>query len=204
MKRARTTPMPLILRLVTALTFGYACVHAAETSHTSIPILPRDIISITVFDEPGLCIEESQLDNVGKVSIPLLGTVTIGGLTVQDAEQLIEKLYLDRDILKRPKVSLAIDERYLHEVSVVGEVNDPGVIRFPLATENMGILSAIGRAGGTSRRAQASAVRVTRRAENGEEQVFVVDVAALLKGTDKREEFRVRPNDVIFVPESVF
>jgi len=197
------TPLRIALKHVVVATlisilFEKSIMVAA--TNTTIPLLPRDLISITVFDELDLSVER-RLDNTGRVSLPLLGLVKLGGLTIPQSEDAIEKLYVERDLLKRPEVSVSVKEHYLREVSVVGEVNSPGVVRFPLATESMGILAIISRAGGIKTTGRDNAVRVTRRDNEGAEEVFVVDVNALLKGKGREDEFVILPDDVIFVDE---
>lgn len=62
------------------------------------------------------------VDPQGRVEIPLIGTVTVGGVRLERAAQII-KAEVDK-ILKEPSVSV----RFLnHRFSVLGEVNRPGV-----------------------------------------------------------------------------
>jgi len=61
----------------------------------------------------------------GRVSLPLLGDVALGGLTVREATETVTEL-LAKDYLVDPKVALQITEYKSRWVMVTGEVGKPG------------------------------------------------------------------------------
>ncbi len=86
------------------------------------------------------------------------------------------------------------------EVYVFGQVRNPGVVSLPLGSGTT-ILQAIARAGGFTERAKKSSVLIRRR-EGGKEKIIKVNIKAILKG--KAKNIKLKPYDVIYVPESLF
>src|SRR5579863_8392301 len=90
-------------------------------------IVPRDELKFQVTGEA----EEPLLQRVtsaGEVSIPLLGAVKVSGLTLRQAETLIEKQYLEGGFYIKPQVILSFNSYGPRSVSVLGQVNNPSSI----------------------------------------------------------------------------
>ena len=78
----------------------------------------------------------------GTIKFPVLGDLPAAGLTQKELENNITKLLIDKKLLFDPIVT----SRFLNfRVTVLGEVNRPGVINVP--SEQISILEAIGQAG---------------------------------------------------------
>lgn len=78
----------------------------------------------------------------GNIKFPLLDAVPAAGLTQKQLEDNITKLLIDKKLLFDPIVTA----RFLNfRVTVLGEVNHPGVVYVP--SEQISILEAIGEAG---------------------------------------------------------
>jgi len=165
-------------------------------------IVARDELKFQVtgeVDDPLL----QRVSSAGEVSIPLLGAVKVAGLTLRQAETLIEKEYLDGGYYIKPQVILSFNSYGPRSVSVLGQVNNPSSIDFPIERQQISIVSAITKAGGFTRVARPDFVKVTRMVD-GKETVFTVDVTAYLSDTSKQQEFELLPDDIVFVPERVF
>ena len=67
----------------------------------------------------------------------------------------------------------------------------------------MEVVAAIAKAGGFTRVARPDTVKVTRTVD-GKEYVFSVNVTTCLSDASKKQEFRLLPDDIVFVPERVF
>lgn len=128
-------------------------------------IQKKDILSITVsslsaeatviFNTPNLPITPNATTNPnspqtagylvgddGNIKFPVLGDIEAAGLTQKELESNITKLLIDKKLLFDPIVS----SRFLNfRVTVLGEVNHPGVITVP--SEQISILEALGEAG---------------------------------------------------------
>lgn len=87
---------------------------------------PQDLLDISIFEAPELNRTVRVSEN-GEVSLPLLGGVHVVRLTARELENtLAAKL---REFLKDPHVSVMVTAIESHPVSVIGEVNKPGVFQ---------------------------------------------------------------------------
>lgn len=170
----------------------------------------RDQIEIIVYDEPDLSISQ-RIDGRGQVRVPLLGTTRIAGKTVREAEKLLETSYVDRRILRDPMVTIRVSEYAPKEVSVLGAVANPGRVALPIEAGSLDIVEVISNVGGFTGIARSDRVRVSRRAANGREQTFTVNVERMISGGGRRDrfqssqrQFEVLPGDIIYVDERLF
>src|SRR4051812_39903315 len=114
--------------LFMALTGAIPTLVAAQlpaVESTRYHLAPRDLIRITVFGETDLNNIERRIDGNGTVSLPLLGSVVVQGLTTAAAEDSIRRLYTEKEIFVRPQVSVSVAEYVAREVSVIGQVREP-------------------------------------------------------------------------------
>jgi polysaccharide export outer membrane protein len=83
------------------------------------------------------------VDNDGKIQFPVVGELKVGGLTKNEAEQMIRQAispYLAES--ENPVVTVRMSS---FSISVLGEVNQPGT--FTVAREKINVLEALSRAG---------------------------------------------------------
>ncbi|MBO1254235.1 polysaccharide export protein [Alteromonas sp. 5E99-2] len=175
----------LISLLISLLFSLFFTTFVAAQTLDSYTLGTDDVISVTVFDEPDLSSQESRISSAGTISMPLIGQVSVSGLTIAEVEEKIRLGYLG-DYLKKPDINVAIVE-YRH-FYVNGEVEDPGSFSF---REGMTVQRAISLSGGFSERAARGKIRIVRENNNG------VEIKADLNTL-------VRPGDVITVDESFF
>ena len=103
---------------------------------------PGDAVSISIMSSTDSISYHEEIDNKGMVTIKLLGNVMLDGLTTSEAEELIERLYIERDIFKSiDVVVMAQQVSYF----IRGEVKSPGQYPF---TSGKTLLQAIAEAGG--------------------------------------------------------
>ena len=177
-----------------------------DGQNPSYRILVRDQVQMTVFDEPDLSTVQ-RVDGRGQLRVPLLGNVKVSGHTIRDAEQLLEKLFVQGEFLKDPMVTIKIVEYAPREVSVLGAVRSPGTIPFPIEVNTMDIVDVISKVGGFTGIAKGEAVKVTRQNDSGDESVFKVDVESLITGRGGKpgsDRFLIYPGDVIYVPDRLW
>ena len=103
-----------------------------------------DLLDISVMDVPELTAQFRVTDR-GNVNFPLLGTVEMGGLTVQQAQERLISSLREKDVVKRPVVSVLVAEYSSQVISVLGEVGKPS--SFPLIG-NRKLYDALSAAGG--------------------------------------------------------
>ena len=159
-----------------------------------------DVVNITVRDHADLT-TKTRVTNDGYISFPLLGKVPSTGLTVQELESRLKEL-LEKDFLVKAEVLVFIEEYHSRQASVIGEVNKPG--KFDMPTErDITVLEAIAMAGGFTKDADVNRTRVMR-IENGQKKTFVIKVDDITEKGEKDKDIVLKPDDVVFVPESFF
>jgi len=165
-------------------------------------IAPRDNLQFQIFEEPDSLLLQ-RVSSDGEIAVPLLGSVKISGMTLRQAESYIEEHYREGGFYLKPQVILSFESYAPRSVSVLGQVNNPNQIDFSIERGDIGILTAITRAGGFTRVAQTDAVKVIRTID-GKETTFTVNVTAYLNDKDATQQFKLMPDDIVFVPERVF
>lgn len=85
----------------------------------------EDLVDISVFEVPELS-RTVRVSASGEVSLPLLGTVQIAGMTTRELEQDLRER-LRETYVRDPQVSVFIQEYKSDPVSVVGAVKLPGL-----------------------------------------------------------------------------
>ena len=205
-----TSPLPLLLRLLAvvfllAATLPLQAQADASAARRSYTIANTDRLRITVYQEEDLSVF-SRVDAQGTVNLPLVGEVKVAGKTVSEAQVAIEAAYRDGRFLKKPQVTINIEEYAPREVSIDGKVRNPG--RYPLPIEaNLTVLELVTKAGGFTDTAKGTAVSVTRITPDGKKVTFTVDVESLIKGRDRAKatdnSLLLQPGDIVYVPERI-
>jgi polysaccharide export outer membrane protein len=133
----------------------------------------------------------------GNVNLPFVGTLKLGGLTIDEAHTLLtEKL---GQYIKNPNLSIMISEYGSRQVYVMGEVNRQGVYALPSNTMN--IFTAITSAGGITRRGRPKHIAVVRMV--GDELTMrEVNLDDFVKKQDVKQNVALLDGDMIYVPKS--
>jgi len=170
----------------------------AKPTQTYI-LSPNDVLLIKVYQEEDL---ETRL-RIGKdgaAAFPLIGSVQIGGKTVEQATALIRER-LDKDYIVNPQVTLTVVEYSKRRFTVLGQVQKPGTFEIP-NEESVTLLQAIAMAGGYTRLANQSSVTVARNVA-GNRTTFSVDARAAANNPQVRP-MEIMADDTITVPERIF
>lgn len=89
----------------------------------------------------------------------------------------------------------------LIRVNIWGRVKQPGQYFVPATTDLITLISV---AGGPVDRSRLTDVRVVRTGENGEAEVFTVDIKKFLKTGDKRIIPDLQPEDTVVIHGSIW
>jgi len=170
---------------------------AQEAGKSSGVISRLDTVEITVFREEELA-TRGQLSADGTISMPLIGTIHLQGLTTAQAAKAIEQRLRD-GYLVRPQVSVSIGARVRRTVTVLGQAQSPGVFVIP-ADHPLTLTEVIGMAGGVTRVGNAGKITLKRGGAAG--RVQQVDLKAITGG--KSDDITLRDGDVVSIPESLF
>lgn len=163
----------------------------------------NDQVAVEVFGEDDLR-TNGRLNAEGNLSLPLLGSVRLSGLTLTQATARVTELYA-RDYLVNPKVNVMLVGYAKRRFTVLGQVNRPGSFEMPEGSP-MGIdlLEAIAMAGGYTRIAAPERITVRRHGTSGDE-IIKVDGKRLARGTGgSNSSFKVQSGDTLTVGESIF
>lgn len=162
---------------------------------------PNDQVAVEVFGEDDLR-ANGRLNGEGNLSVPLLGSVHLAGLTLTQAASKLTGLYA-RDYLVNPKVNVMLVGYAKRRFSVLGQVNRPGSYEMPDGSPGgIDLLEAIAMAGGYTRIAAPERVSVRRQTAAGGDQIFKVNAKRFTRGSGG--SFRVEPGDTVTVGESIF
>jgi len=177
---------------------------SASTGGASAPagyvLSPNDQVAVEVFGEEDLR-ANGRLNPEGNLSVPLLGSVHLAGLTLTQAASKLTELY-GRDYLVNPRVNVSLLSYAKRRFSILGQVGHPGSFEMPEGSPGgIDLLEAIALAGGYTRIAAPERITVRRQNANGD-QIFKVNAKRFTKGSGGG--FLVKPGDTITVGESIF
>jgi protein involved in polysaccharide export with SLBB domain len=161
----------------------------------------NDQVAVEVFGEEDLR-TNGRLNPEGNLSVPLLGSIHLAGLTLTQAASKLIDLY-GRDYLVNPKVNVMLLGYAKRRFSILGQVNRPGSYEMPDSSPGgIDLLEAIAMAGGYTRIAAPERVTVRRQTAGAGDQIFKVNAKRFTKGSGGG--FHVEPGDTITVGESIF
>ncbi len=155
---------------------------------------PQDLIDISVFQVADLA-RTVRVNTAGQISLPLVGTIQAGGMTVQGLEVEIARK-LEEKFLQNPQVTVFIKEYASQRVTVEGAVVRPGI--FPL-TGRTSLLQCVAISGGFLPLADPKGVVIFRQV-GGKKMAAVYDIKAIRAGN--AEDPLVYGDDIIVVETS--
>lgn len=154
-----------------------------------------DVLSLQVWGRPELS-GRHTVGPDGAISVPMAGTTNVESLTREDAalrvQQSLGRYYVDL------KVQVAVEQYNSNRVTVLGRVQNPGTLNFDHPPS---LLEALARAG--SLPVLDKQPSLTRCAIfRGREKIIWVDLKRLLQGGQAHLNLRLRPGDLIYIPDS--
>jgi polysaccharide biosynthesis/export protein len=156
---------------------------------------PEDLLEVQVFGVDQLS-RTVRVNSNGLVSMPLIGSVPLAGLTAQEAEGAIAEK-LASQYMQDPQVSVFIKEYTTQRVTVEGAVKNPGV--YPLRGDTT-LLRTLAIAGGQGNLSDMSQVVVYRADASGARVGTTFDVERIRHG--EVPDPMVLSDDVIVVNRS--
>lgn len=204
MKSSRLLPLVALLCLAGLLPARAADGKATNDKKNYVHTLAlADRVRVVVYQEEDLA-SLTRIDARGKINLPLIGEIAIGGLTVVEAQTAIENAYKDGRYLRNPQVTVSVEEYAPREVSIQGRVRNPGRYTLPIES-TLTVVELVTKAGGIDDIGKGSAVTVTRIAPDGTKKVFTVDVDSIIRGKKDTKiddtTLLLQPGDIVYVPE---
>lgn len=179
---------PAIIRslsIIVVLGMVSCWLNAVSAAGSEYRLAPGDRVKVIVFGHEDLS-GEYEVDNEGRLSLPLIKSVQASGLTIQEVEQAITDK-LRPDYLKNPRVGVVVLE--YRPFYILGEVKNPG--SYPYSS-NLTVTAAVALAGGYTYRARKNRIVIIRADDPDQEKIPAESNTPVL------------PGDVIEVPERFF
>jgi polysaccharide export outer membrane protein len=163
MSKARVVSILNVVLLLLVSTLGEhnsdSQVQLQDRTHPSETLIGSgDLLLISVDGAPEYHYEV-RVSAAGDVSLPMAGKVKLAGLSTSQAESTIQRRLQEGGFFNDPQVSVFVKEYSTEGISVLGEVQHPGI--YPLLG-NRTLVDAISAAGGTTPRA-GKTVTITDR-----------------------------------------
>lgn len=174
----------------------------AVEPETEYLIGANDILYVNVKGHPELSspgimvggtnkVSGSRVDGLGRVHLPLAGSVSVKGMTIGEATDHIQEVF--RTYLKDPWVVVEISEYRSKPLYLLGQFNAPGTYYMDRA---YGLMEGLALGNGLKDIANLRSARIIR---NG--KTIPVDIYRLLQEGDQSQNTWLTANDVIFVPD---
>ena len=179
--------MPVVL-LALCFSGGIA---AARTDVVS----PGTVLKITVYEHDDLT-SVVQVTEDGTVVLPLIGKVQVNGMTIPQVTAKLTAELAD-GYINKPQVNVFVQNFRNRKVTVLGQVNRPGLQEFSGQATLLEIISA---AGGLA--ADAGDTVSIKRMENDKEKMITIDLKSLVTSGDLSQNIQVQENDSIYVSKS--
>ncbi len=136
-----------------------------------------------------------RVDNDGNIVVPIIGKVSVVGLTTYQAEQLIASLIYPQYVKKEPVVTIKISN---FKITIIGDVASPGVL--DIEKDNINILEALAMAGDLNISAKRNNIMLIRTNDNGSREIYRYNL------NDKyllfSPYFNLKQNDMIYVEQN--
>jgi polysaccharide biosynthesis/export protein len=136
---------------------------------SSIRLGSGDLIEVNVYNVPELT-TKTRITDTGEIDLPLINNVHVEGLTINEAEKVLEQRLDQGGFVRNPHVQLFVTEYLSDGTSILGEVSRPGV--YPVLGEQR-LFNVLSAAGGLSERAGKS-ITITHKAQPDQPIVVVI------------------------------
>ena len=125
----------------------------------------------------------------GTVFLPMIGNIYVVGFTLEEAGKKIQEMY--KGYLNQPAVNVRFVDKV---VTVLGEVNDPGVFTF--TKREIPIFEALAYAGDMTSYANRDRVMVIREEEN---IIYRHRIDLTEQDVQASKYYNIKPNDIVYI-----
>lgn len=185
-----TTSLPASNLIATRTTNGSP---EGTASESRVKIEPGDLLEVNVYDEEDLK-QTVRINDLGDGTFNFIGRLHLAELTTDQAAVLIASKLEQGNYLLAPQVAVIIREYSTQGVSIVGEVNKPGV--YPVLGSQT-LLDVIAAAGGTTPLAGPE-VTIRRSADSN----FITVRLSKDAQASLTSDVRLYPGDKVVVPRA--
>lgn len=149
-----------------------------------------------IIPQPQALPEENrfELDENGNINLPFAGIVSVGGLTLADAQMRIKDKLLH--YFRSPQLDVSIKDFSARKAVLTGEFKEPKEL--VLTRQPLTLLAAIEAAGGTTESADLDSALL----ERADGTRMPVDLYALLEQGDRRYNVTLQDGDQLHLPRN--
>ena len=156
-----------------------------------------DVLDINVYENKDLS-TTVRVSSDSTIRVPLLGEISIKGLTVSKVSAKIEELFAD-GYLVSPQVDVFIAEHRSKKATILGQVRNPG--QYELRGK-ITFLEFISKAGGLTSDVGSTAT-IKRANESGiNKDPIVIELENLIKYGDTSLNIPIHDNDSIYISKA--
>ena len=153
---------------------------------------PADSISIDLTDTDDLD-NVYLIDQEGMIDLPFIGKVKLDGLSLDQAQNILTDVI--KDFYKNPDLQIKIEEFNSSKIYIVGAVRNQKTIN--LNQKPIKLIEAAIEANFNP--SAADKLYGTKGFLRRDDQVYKINLANAFSGTDEKENFYLKKNDVIFI-----
>ncbi len=183
-------------KLIASFLFLSVLVLPCVAQTESLLIGPGDLVDVDVFDTPEMA-QSVRVTDAGTVRLELIGELKVSGETPASAAQLVERALVDKNIMRTPQVTVKVEEYATQNVSISGEVRNPGT--FPITTPQP-VLTVLSLAGGLTDMADRNVTIERHRDTSQRIQYYLANNAE--KALSVSDGVMVYPGDIVVVPRA--
>ena len=147
------------------------------------------LTNITTTTQPSL--QQYLVNNKGEIDFPVIGRLKVGGLTKNEAEDLIREK-LQPYLKEKPIVTVRMAN---YKISVLGEVARPGT--FTVSNEKVNVLEALAMAGDMTVYGVRTNVKLIREDAEGKREIVQLDLTK--SDLILSPYFYLKQNDILYV-----
>ncbi len=161
-----------------------------------------DRIALDIFGVPEFS-KEYQVLVDGTLNLPIIRSVSIQGLTLQQAANAITKRY--EPFINVPVVTVTLMVARPLNIGIAGEITRPGSYKINPSREGGGVkfptlMEMLQLAKGVTSAGDMRTVQIRRPRRSGAEQIITVNLQDFLDTGNLRQDVTIRDGDTIFIP----
>lgn len=136
-------------------------------------------------------LQQYLVNNQGEIDFPVIGKIKIGGLTKNEAENMIREKLMPY-LKEKPIVTVRLSN---YKISVLGEVKQPG--SFTVTNEKVNVLEALAMAGDMTVYGLRNNVKLIREDASGKREIIELDLTQ--SNLILSPYFYLKQNDILYV-----
>jgi polysaccharide export outer membrane protein len=143
-----------------------------------------------LYSQEAINLFSHTIDSKGKIYLPLVGEMKIGGMSIEKARDNIVARAVE--FYRNPSVIVKLVNK---DITVLGEVNRPG--KYIIFKDKLNIFEALGLAGDVNDFGNRKHIKLIREVD-GKEEIVNIDLTD--SNIVNSDYYIIYPNDVLYVP----